>query len=169
MPLPLTDWLDWTVAEYEVGAPATSLSFERWFRNPVAMAQGAAGAPRIEADAFSESVAGNTELFSAPRYDVTGGPDYTMVPMSGFRAITSGEVRVKSTVISLYNAGHRIKKNATTVASGTSSLSVDISFVAGDCIWVEAFAGTSGGGGMPGNLTIDVSYNTNSRRIAGCV
>ena len=48
MPLPLTDWLDWTVAEYEVGAPATSLSFERWFRNPVAMAQGAVGAPRVQ-------------------------------------------------------------------------------------------------------------------------
>ena len=47
MAFPPTDWLDWTTAEYEVGAPATSLSFERWFRNPVALAQGAAGAPKV--------------------------------------------------------------------------------------------------------------------------
>lgn len=47
MTFPPTDWLDWTTAEYEVGAPATSLSFERWFRNPVAIAQGATGAPKV--------------------------------------------------------------------------------------------------------------------------
>ena len=47
MAFPPTDWLDWTTAEYEVGAPATSLSFERWFRNPVAMGQGAPGAPKV--------------------------------------------------------------------------------------------------------------------------
>lgn len=45
MAFPPTDWLDWTPAEYDVGAPATSLSFERWFRNPVAMAQGDPGSP----------------------------------------------------------------------------------------------------------------------------
>lgn len=53
MAFPPTDWLDWTTAEYDVGAPATSLSFERWFRNPVALAQGAPGAPRIVAGALS--------------------------------------------------------------------------------------------------------------------
>lgn len=53
MAFPPTDWLDWTTAEYDVGAPATSLSFERWFRNPVALAQGAVGAPRIEFEAMS--------------------------------------------------------------------------------------------------------------------
>lgn len=46
MPFPPTDWGDWTTGEYEVGAPATSLHFERWFRNPVALAQGADGAPK---------------------------------------------------------------------------------------------------------------------------
>ena len=47
MAFPPTDWLDWTTAEYEVGAPATSLSFERWFRNPVAIAQAAPDAPIV--------------------------------------------------------------------------------------------------------------------------
>lgn len=47
MAFPPTDWGDFTTDEYQVGAPGTSYSFERWFRNPVAMAQGAVGAPRV--------------------------------------------------------------------------------------------------------------------------
>ena len=46
MIFPPTDWLDFVATEYDVGAPATSLSFERWFRNPAALAQGA-GAQRV--------------------------------------------------------------------------------------------------------------------------
>lgn len=56
MAFPPTDWLDWTTAEYDVGAPATSLSFERWFRNPVALAQGAPGAPRVQGVALGNVV-----------------------------------------------------------------------------------------------------------------
>lgn len=56
MAFPPTDWLDWTTAEYDVGAPATSLSFERWFRNPVGLAQGAAGAPRVQGRALGNVV-----------------------------------------------------------------------------------------------------------------
>lgn len=58
MPFPATDWLDWTNLEYSVGAPATALHFERWFRNPVAIAQGAIGAPRIEDAALSTTATG---------------------------------------------------------------------------------------------------------------
>ena len=58
MAFPPTDWLDWTTAEYDVGAPATSLSFERWFRNPVALAQGAVGAPKIEGQALGNYIGG---------------------------------------------------------------------------------------------------------------
>jgi len=54
MSFPDTDWLGFTPVEYEVGAPATSLHFERWFRNPVALAQGADGAPRIDFAAMNE-------------------------------------------------------------------------------------------------------------------
>ena len=56
MPFPATDWLDWTELEYAVGAPATAMHFERWFRNPVAIAQGAIGAPRIEDAALSTTI-----------------------------------------------------------------------------------------------------------------
>lgn len=54
MAFPPTDWGDWVPAEYSVGAPATAFSFERWFRNPVAMAQGAVGAPRVRPQAIAK-------------------------------------------------------------------------------------------------------------------
>ena len=40
-----TDWGPFVPTEYNVGAPATSLHFERWFRNVVAAAQGVVGSP----------------------------------------------------------------------------------------------------------------------------
>ena len=73
MIFPPTDWLDWTTAEYDVGAPATSLSFERWFRNPVAMAQGAVGAPRIVAGALNiatNSVSGSLAISATVRINL---------------------------------------------------------------------------------------------------
>lgn len=45
MAFPPTDWGDWATSEYDVGAPATSNHFERWFRNVVAFAQGSTGSP----------------------------------------------------------------------------------------------------------------------------
>ncbi|MGA0540737.1 hypothetical protein [Neotabrizicola sp. VNH66] len=61
MPFPPTDWGDWTEDEYEVGAPATSGHFERWFRNVVAQAQGAGGAPRNQPRSLA-TYAGRADL-----------------------------------------------------------------------------------------------------------
>jgi hypothetical protein len=46
MAFPPTDWGDFEPEEYDVGAPATSLHFERWFRN----------APRIQDAALDTTV-----------------------------------------------------------------------------------------------------------------
>ena len=59
MIFPPTDWLDFVATEYDVGAPATSLSFERWFRNVVAAMQGSAGAPRLAPEALGSITAGD--------------------------------------------------------------------------------------------------------------
>lgn len=48
----MTDYLPYTEEEYAVGAPATSLHFERWFRNPDAIAEGAPGAPKVQGQAL---------------------------------------------------------------------------------------------------------------------
>jgi len=66
MPFSITDWNDWTPTEYEVGAPATSLHFERWFRNAVALAQGSAGAPRIVGAALDTHIGGFLLVSATP-------------------------------------------------------------------------------------------------------
>lgn len=52
----MTDWVPFTTAEYAVGAPATSSHFERWFRNPVAITEGAPGAPRNQDGSLSGNI-----------------------------------------------------------------------------------------------------------------
>ena len=49
----MTDYLGYVASEYAVDAPATSLHFERWFRNWEAGFEGAAGAPRLAHRAMS--------------------------------------------------------------------------------------------------------------------
>lgn len=75
MIFPPTDWLDFAATEYDVGAPATSLSFERWFRNVVASMQGSAGAPRLAPEALGSITAGDVVqigLAAEQSYTVAG-------------------------------------------------------------------------------------------------
>lgn len=51
----MTDYIPFTAAEYQPDAPATALHFSRWFQNPVAITEGASGAPRIADAAMSSS------------------------------------------------------------------------------------------------------------------
>ena len=64
---PPTDWGDWTPEEYQVGAPATALHFERWFRNVVAAFQGHPDAPRLEDAALDSTVTSAGETWVAAR------------------------------------------------------------------------------------------------------
>ena len=165
MIFPPTDWLDFVATEYDVGAPATSLSFERWFRNPVAIAQGAAGAQRVVADASADSVAGPTLLFRSAKYDAT--TTWGLVPGSMFRATTSCQVRVIAFRFSFSgNINYRITKNETTVVSGTASdasITADIALVAGDVVMVEGKLDVTG---TP-SLTIYAEYSTGDLRAVG--
>lgn len=165
MIFPPTDWLDFVATEYDVGAPATSLSFERWFRNPVAIAQGAAGAQRVVADASADSVAGPTLLFRSAKYDAT--TTWGLVPGSLFRATTSCQVRVTAFRFAFSGGiNYRIRKNDTTVVGGTASdasITADIALVAGDVVMVE---GTLDLTGTP-SLTIYAEYSTGDLRAVG--
>ena len=165
MIFPPTDWLDFVATEYDVGAPATSLSFERWFRNPVAIAQGAAGAQRVVADASADSVAGPTLLFRSAKYDAT---TWGLVPGSLFRATTSCQVRVTAFRFAFSGAPssvyYRITKNGTTVVSGTgsdASITADITLVAGDIVVVEGRADDTS------SITIYAEYSTGDLRAVG--
>ena len=165
MIFPPTDWLDFVATEYDVGAPATSLSFERWFRNPVAIAQGAAGAQRVVADASADSVAGPTLLFRSAKYDAT--TTWGLVPGSLFRATTSCQVRVTAFRFAFSGSiNYRITKNGTAVVSGTASdasITADIALVAGDVVMVEGKLDLTG---TP-SLTIYAEYSTGDLRAVG--
>lgn len=145
MAFPPTDWLDWTTAEYEVGAPATSLSFERWFRNPVALAQGVPGAPRISIGALQRISAGNEirSRLDSERMSGSGDP----IAGFGFSFMQAGSVRATFT---FRNDGPDVGKLAylyrirngvsTTLWSGAYSTSnqtvtVDVSVLPGDRVY----------------------------------
>ena len=91
MAFPPTDWLNWTTAEYDVGAPATSLSFERWFRNPVALAQGAPGAPRVMPLAIDNFLGRITLDTSTTPEAITGIDPETVISAVGNFANGTGD------------------------------------------------------------------------------
>ena len=91
MIFPPTDWLDFVATEYDVGAPATSLSFERWFRNVVAAMQGSAGAPRLAPEALGSITAGDVvQIGLAAEKSFTATGDVQRIGISQI-----GTIRVK--------------------------------------------------------------------------
>lgn len=164
-----------SAAEYEPNAPGTSTLMDRLANNPVAMFEGASGAPRLNEDARAGSVAGDFTLFTAGGSFTHAGADasspYVMVPRSDFRATTSCGLRCKATISAGTNGAEvRLLKNGTEVDSVTTgTLSADVTVVAGDALWFEVRAGTGGGGGeTPGSVTVTtVGYFTSATRSCG--
>jgi len=142
----MTDYTDIALSALLPGEPWTSGKALAVYENPIAIAEGAEGAPRVQAAAMADSVAGDTLLLHALGLDVTFTTTSTaIVPGSIFRAVTSCEVRVAGQVQrSDGTAGDgaqlEVFKNTTQVgvAAGTGSYvdlgPVDISLVAGDVI-----------------------------------
>lgn len=156
MPFPATDWGDFTPTEYQVGAPATSLHFERWFRNVVAAFQGAANAPRLEFPALGTLVAGTT---IRSRYDAGGSSSSGSQIIYSFGLLQPGVIRVSadhrhaggptssvSMVFSRWRVNVLTNLVTYTIPSGTSwtSRTLDISVLPGDTIVVYAVSGAGG-------------------------
>ena len=152
MAFPPTDWLDWTTAEYDVGAPATSLSFERWFRDPVALAQGAPGAPRINIKALQELTAGDV-VRSRQDAEVS---NTTFASVTMFTFMQRGTVRLKAAAKASGGGPSTMKffrsRNGviTAVASwsdvvgGYQNYSADITVLPGDTVSAESRCWFSG-------------------------
>jgi hypothetical protein len=168
-------------SEAEPNAPVTSTLIERLSSNPIAMFEGASGAPRLDEAARGGSVAGDTVLFQALGKDNPvsfGGDDgtspWTIVPGSHFRATTSCGLRATCTVNSAFSGGEvRIVKNGTQVANATDAgaVTVDLSMTDGDTAWFEARGGSgAGGGATAGAIEIEnVAYRTGPTRSCGGV
>jgi len=110
MIFPPTDWLDFVATEYDVGAPATSLSFERWFRNVVAAMQGSAGAPRLAPEALGSITAGDVvQIGRAAEQSFVGGGGGEMARIG---ISQSGTLRAKVNIRNTIGPG---SGNATTL------------------------------------------------------
>ena len=164
--------------ETDPNAPVTSTLMERLSSNPIAMFEGASGAPRLDEAARGGSVAGDTVLFQAlgkdNPYTFDGDSeetDWAEVPGSRFRGTTSGSLRATCTVVSAFSGGEvQVLKNGTQIASAVSgSLSVDVTLADGDTVWFEVRAGTgSGGGATAGQIVVEnVAYRTGTTRSCG--
>jgi len=149
-----TDWGDFEPEEYEVGAPATSLHFERWFRNVVAAAQGAVGAPRVQ---FGVGAGNDVRglLGSASAVYVPGGVEFGT--FLSFGTLNTGVLRltleVKSTEANQGAFFVRLLRtdgtiDVATLDSLTTSFverTVDVPVVTGDKISIEwEYSGVNG-------------------------
>lgn len=58
----MTDYIPITEAETDPEAPSTSSLWKRWWKNPIAMFEGAAGAPRLQNAALAAECVTNSKL-----------------------------------------------------------------------------------------------------------
>ena len=144
----MSDYIGITEAQSNPFAPLTSELVKQLRDNPIAIAEGAEGAPRVEADAMQGSVAGDILLFSALGGDNTltlGRNESILVPGSIFRATTScqirvsGEVRVSSgseggATLTLFKNGTSVQSRQSTGTGFVAMAATDITLVAGDVV-----------------------------------
>lgn len=153
----MTDFLPFTTDEYTVDAPATALHFERWFRNPIAMFEGAIGAPRMELGAVARL---------SPGAEIRSRKDATVSAASGatagahqFDFMQAGTIRVSYEHRRTNTGGtqnsiiSRVRNGVTTVLSTISAGSepvnawtlreVDCPVLPGDQILVTCTATTT--------------------------
>lgn len=170
MIFPPTDWLDFVATEYDVGAPATSLSFERWFRNVVAAMQGSAGAPRLAPEALGSITAGDVvQIGLAAEQSYTAVGELRRIGIS-----QSGTIRVKLNIRRAGGGGTeatvaliRRRNGANTTlqtwtTSGTATAySLDAAVIIGDELLISIMS-------MPGAGTVYVkaiAFCTNGERL----
>ena len=162
-------------SENEPLAPVTATLMDRLTNNPIAMFEGASGAPRLDEAARAGSVAGDTLLFSAlggtnslSHQGVDASSPQEIIQHSHFRATTTCGLRCTAEVTSAINGGEIfLYKNGVEVTSRTTvgQLSADVSLVAGDTVWFEVRAGSgSGSGELVANT---VAFRTGATRSCG--
>ena len=169
MIFPPTDWIDFVATEYDVGAPATSLSFERWFRNVVAAMQGSAGAPRLAPEALGSITAGDVVqigLAAESSYTATGELQKIGISQSGTIRVKLNLRRDGGGIESGVSLIRRRDGSNTTLQTWTTSgtatdYSLDASVIIGDELLISITA-------MPGAGTVyvkDIAFCTDGERL----
>lgn len=137
----MTDYNSFTTEELLPGAAGTSFHFQRWANNPIAMFEGAPGAPRLERGALRSGAFGNVVFFDMPSSEAGGAwteaARFNFVQETGLRITfahgpTSGGAVVTAGV-NLYRAGtvYYLASWSTTVFAARS---LDVWVMHGDLI-----------------------------------
>ena len=149
----MTDYTQINDTEIDPDAPIPSLLGYRWRDNPIAMFEGASGAPRIQADAFPDFAVGAVEIinwtppanaiFTYSRPSGSNGQGERGTAMF-YQAIKAGSLRLsveinKTGAFTGGGDGIRLYKNNTLIASLNATTSwatytSDFTFAAGDLI-----------------------------------
>ena len=184
----MTSYITITDAETDPEAPLTATLAKKWRDNPIAITEGAAGAPRISPLAFAPVAAGDVVIQRLTPQGVAVTVVSTSTTSSGVYTpsttynsdlffhdvINTGTIRFKGTVSTFISGGasspsspsFRIYKNGTLVSSVSGTFSVDLSVSAGDQIYFggQVTLNFTSGGGTGGlsisNLTVNGSQTT---------
>jgi len=158
----MATWTEVDDTRLEPGKPARSVDGLALRDNPIAIAEGAAGAPRVSQLACPEPQAGEVYLISSCPMAISAGPAGSSVinMWQGFVMPADGVVRVSFTQESqkLAAAGSlvcttRVIKNGAVIQSWARSAPtgsgsyyddrvLDVSVAAGDRIYADAFGNT---------------------------
>lgn len=168
----MTDYNPITEAETDPEAPSKSSLWKRWWKNPIAMFEGASGAPRIQADAFPDFAVGAVEVINwwgagivrtvqALASGSSSGTSATGPIFESYIALKAGSLRFSveagRTGSNIGPCNIILNKNGTdiaTIAVGTTpyvTYTADFSFNAGDAIKSSCNISASG---TTGNVTL---------------
>ena len=155
-------------SEVDADSPVTSTLVSALAENPTAIAEGAAGAPRIQASASSGSVAGNVLLWASLK-DSASGTGFVVVPQSHYRAVAAGVVRFKAVVDAQSGTARasfvRVSRGATPVVlnSVSATTTIDVTVAIGDVIYLSLTGGAGGGD----SISAHAEAYTGASRING--
>lgn len=160
----MADWPNITDSQCDPDAPVTSELVYGLRDGPIAIAEGAVGAPRIQYAAIAAPSAGNAVVVtSMPNFSVTAG---STVARLRFSSLISGVARINVTSIGATGAGNNVtlvrvrNGNRTDLNSFTSTGSFDFQVLYGDSFIVEQRANTD-----TVSAAFNISHNGNSPSI----
>ena len=163
----MTSYITITDAETDPSAPLTSELAKKWRDNPIALAEGAAGAPRSYIGSLERLTAG-TSVRAVLTNSTSSGSTSSLVVDSPAGFIQGGTLRTVltygGTASSKTNKITRVRAGVTTVlvSTTTNPITTDITVLPGDLF---TFSATGSTGPSGGTLSISASLQTNGEDL----
>ena len=151
----MASWTDQSTDSLLPGEPWTSAKALAAFENPVAITEGASGAPKVRTAALQPPTAGSSRIrflndFGTPIFDSTSSPENAKLDEGSVAVLVDGTIRVAATIASAGTVTFTVsfKKNGTAFAtySTTGTKFTDVAVVLGDRIEIDVTASTGSGG-----------------------